>query len=35
MNLAAKAGLPRVPHAYPAMALGTTLVSPLASKHAI
>src|SRR5581483_11338681 len=29
MNLAAKAGLPRVPHAYPAMALGTSEATPL------
>ena len=29
MNLAAKAGLPRVPHAYPAMALGTAEATPL------
>ena len=29
MNLAAKAGLPRVPRAYPAMALGTTEATPL------
>jgi len=29
MNLAAKAGLPRVPRAYPAMALGTAEATPL------
>ena len=29
MNLAAKAGLPRVAHAYPAMALGTSEATPL------
>jgi penicillin-binding protein 1B len=29
MNLAAKAGLPRVAHAYPAMALGTAEATPL------
>ncbi|MDX6528718.1 MAG: penicillin-binding protein [Blastocatellia bacterium] len=29
MNLAAKAGLPRVSHAYPAMALGTAEATPL------
>ena len=29
MSLAAKAGLPRVPHAYPAMALGTAEATPL------
>ena len=29
MNLAAKAGLPRVPRAYPAMALGTSEATPL------
>jgi penicillin-binding protein 1B len=29
MNLAAKAGLPRVTHAYPAMALGTAEATPL------
>jgi len=29
MALAAKAGLPRVPHAYPAMALGTAEATPL------
>ncbi|HYT49687.1 MAG TPA: PBP1A family penicillin-binding protein [Pyrinomonadaceae bacterium] len=29
MNLAARAGLPRVPHAYPAMALGTAEATPL------
>jgi penicillin-binding protein 1B len=29
MNLASKAGLPRVPHAYPAMALGTAEATPL------
>ena len=29
MNMAAKAGLPRVPHAYPAMALGTAEATPL------
>src|SRR5438552_8634249 len=28
MNLAAKGGLPRVPHAYPAMALGTAEATP-------
>lgn len=29
MNLAAKAGLPKPPHAYPAMALGTSEATPL------
>src|SRR5216110_1013452 len=29
MSLAAKAGLPRMPHAYPAMALGTAEATPL------
>src|SRR5206468_6329808 len=29
MSLAAKAGLPRVSHAYPAMALGTAEATPL------
>src|SRR5260370_32962211 len=29
MNLASKAGLPRVTHAYPAMALGTAEATPL------
>src|SRR5260370_36017371 len=29
MNLASKAGLPRVAHAYPAMALGTAEATPL------